>query len=421
MTSITKRTLLYGAGLAYFFAFVHRSSLGIASLVASERFHTDAQQLSLLAVLQLVVYASMQIPVGILLDRFGPKRLLATGAIVMAAGQLLVAFSANLSSAIAGRMFVGLGDAFTFISMIRVINTFYVGGLAAKRQQLFANLGQLGQLFSAIPFGFMLRSIGWQPAFSVLSTCSLMVFVLLISARVQNSDSQVHKKVSFADAIKQLRENSKTPAVRMAFWTHFSTQSSGTAFALLWAVPFFVSAQGQSTQFAALMLSLQVGMNLLIGPVIGHLCAHYPQHRSRLVYAVVGNIVIAWLAVILWPGTSPVALLVYLMFALTAGGPASGIAFDFTRTYVPLNRLGTANGFTNVGGFLASFSMMYLMGLVLDGVNNFNWFGARGLDRYGLAGFKWAISIQFVVIAIGIAFFAREARRVHAATNAGNS
>jgi len=421
MTSITKRTLLYGAGLAYFFAVVQRSSLGIASLVASERFHTNAQQLSLLAVLQLVVYASMQIPVGILLDRFGPKRLLATGAFVMAFGQLLVAFSSTLSSAIAGRMLVGLGDAFTFISMIRVINIFYSGGKAAKRQQLFANLGQLGQLFSAIPFGFMLRSLGWQPAFSVLSACSVVVFVLLITAKIQPGDAQAHKKVSFTDAFRQLKENSKTPAVRMAFWTHFSTQSSGTAFALLWAVPFFVSAQGQSPQFAALMLSLQVGINLLIGPTIGHLCAHYPQHRTKIVYAVVGNIVLAWLAIILWPGAAPIGLLVYLMFALTAGGPASGIAFDFTRTFVPLHRLGTANGFTNVGGFLASFSMMYLMGLVLDGINNFNWFGARGQDRYGLAGFKWAISIQFVVIAIGLAFFAREVRRVNAEAQARNS
>ncbi len=421
MTSITRRTLLYGAGLAYFFAVVQRSSLGIASLVASDRFHTNAQQLSLLAVLQLVVYASMQIPVGILLDRFGPKRLLATGALVMAIGQLLVAFSTDLSSAIAGRMLVGLGDAFTFISMIRVINIFYIGGQAAKRQQLFANLGQLGQLFSAIPFGFMLRSIGWQPAFSVLSACSLMVFVLLISSRVKNNESRAHNDVSFADAINQLKENSRTPAVRMAFWTHFTTQSSATAFALLWAVPFFVSAQGQSPQFAALMLSLQVAMNLLIGPIIGHLCAHYPQYRARLVFAVVGNIVLAWLAVILWPGAAPVLLLVYLMFALTVGGPASGIAFDFTRTFVPLHRLGTANGFTNVGGFLASFTMMYLMGLVLDGVNNFNWFGARSSDRYGLAGFKWAISVQFVVIAIGIAFFTLEARRVCAESEARNS
>jgi hypothetical protein len=131
-----------------------------------------------------------------------------------------------------------------------------------------------------------------------------------------------------------------------------------------------------------------------------------------LVYLVVGNIALAWCAVILWPGHAPFALLVYLMFSLTAGGPASGIAFDFTRTFVPLSKLGTANGFTNVGGFLASFSMMYLIGFVLDGVHNYNWFGAASSDRFGLAGFKWALSVQFVVIAVGLVFFSREAKRV---------
>ena len=412
MTSSSKRLLLYAAATAYFFAVVQRSSLGIASLSASERFHTNAQQLSLLAVLQLVVYASMQIPVGILLDRFGPKRLLASGALIMASGQLLVAFSSQLTAAIAGRMLVGLGDAFTFISMIRVVNAFYSGGQAAKRQQLFANVGQLGQFFSAVPFGFLLKAIGWKPAFSILSSFSILVFVLLIVARTPQSDLAARAKISLRDAIVQLRENSKHPAVRMAFWTHFSTQSSGTAFALLWAVPFFVSAQGQSAQFAALMLSLQVGLNLVIGPIFGHMCAHYPQHRIKLVYLVVGNIALAWCAVILWPGHAPFALLVYLMFSLTAGGPASGIAFDFTRTFVPLSKLGTANGFTNVGGFLASFSMMYLIGFVLDGVHNYNWFGAGSSDRFGLAGFKWALSVQFVVIAVGMVFFSREAKRV---------
>ena len=77
------------AGIAYFLAVTQRSSLGVATLIASERFNTNAQQLATLAVFQLVVYAAMQIPVGILLDRYGAKSLLAVGAFIMDNSRLL--------------------------------------------------------------------------------------------------------------------------------------------------------------------------------------------------------------------------------------------------------------------------------------------------------------------------------------------
>ena len=158
-----------------------RSSLGVATLTASERFDTNAQQLATLAVFQLVVYAAMQIPIGILVDRFGAKVLLAVGAGIMAAGQLTVAFAPSLEFAIVGRMLVGLGDSFTFVSMIRMVNGWYSGAKASKIQQYFANAGQTGQFFSAVPFWFMLENLGWEPAFSIMAAASLLVVLLLIA------------------------------------------------------------------------------------------------------------------------------------------------------------------------------------------------------------------------------------------------
>ena len=67
-------------GLAvYVLAVFHRSSLGVAGLLAQDRFHINAAQLSFFTVLQLVVYAGLQIPIGVLLDRFGSRALLLCG------------------------------------------------------------------------------------------------------------------------------------------------------------------------------------------------------------------------------------------------------------------------------------------------------------------------------------------------------
>ncbi|NBS86327.1 MAG: MFS transporter, partial [Micrococcales bacterium] len=155
--------------------------MGVATLIASERFDTNAQQLATLAVFQLVVYAGMQIPVGILLDRFGAKRLLIVGALIMAIGSFTVALAPNLGTAIFGRMLVGMGDSFTFISMIRMVNGWYHGSKASSMQQNVSTVGQLGQFLSAVPFWFLLESTGWIPAFSFISIVSLVVVILLIA------------------------------------------------------------------------------------------------------------------------------------------------------------------------------------------------------------------------------------------------
>ena len=76
---------------AYIMAVLDRTSLGVAGLDAQHRFHVGAGALASFAVLQLLVYAGLQVPVGLSLDRFGSLRLIVCGGIVMAAGQLLMA------------------------------------------------------------------------------------------------------------------------------------------------------------------------------------------------------------------------------------------------------------------------------------------------------------------------------------------
>lgn len=77
----------------YFIAVLHRSSMAVAGLLAADRFHISASALSTFVVLQLLVYALMQIPVGLLVDRFGPRRVLLTGTLILTLAQLSFAFA----------------------------------------------------------------------------------------------------------------------------------------------------------------------------------------------------------------------------------------------------------------------------------------------------------------------------------------
>jgi MFS family permease len=383
--------------------------LGVATLTASERFDTNAQQLATLAVFQLVVYAAMQIPVGILLDRFGAKLLLGVGAAIMASGQIIVAFAPTLEYAVLGRMLVGMGDSFTFISMIRMVNGWYSGAKASKMQQYVSTIGQTGQFFSAVPFWFMLETLGWEPAFSIMAAASLLVLLLVIALTANEPEASKHVQqvVSLKAAINQLVENVRSPGIRMAFWTHFSTQPTTTSISLLWAVPYLVTAEGQSHEFAALTLTLMVLFGFVTGPIIAEVCARAPQLRGTLVYSVVGSTVAAWLVLLLVPGKASSVLLLACFLVISIGGPASMVAFDFSKDFAPKQRLGSANGFANVGGFLATFIMMYLNGLVIDLLHD----PSSGLDRYNVDSFRWGFAAQFIVIAVGLVFFTLERRK----------
>lgn len=402
------------ATFAYFAAVMQRSSMGVASLPAAERFSTTATALSALAVFQLAVYAIMQIPVGILLDKFGARFLIAIGAVAMTFGQLLVANAATIQIAYLGRMFVGMGDAFTFISLVRLVIAWNESKVVAKRQQLFTSIGQLGQIASAVPFAILLAYAGWQSAFSsaaLIVALSSLLAILFIRNEPKHI-SHERSNMTFARSASQLVQNIRQPGIRMSFWTHFTLQSSGSVFLLFWGVPYLVKGQNQSNGFASSMLIMQTVLGLIIGYAIGHLASHRPQWRVRYVIANASAIICAWLVMSLIPGLAPTWLLVVLVIVIGSGGPASMLAMDFARGFASSDRLGTANGFVNIGGFLATFLTMALAGWVLDLVQRIT----QSSTPYTFLGFRIAMSAQILILGFGLAMFLLELRKTRQST-----
>ena len=404
----SSRAVMAAATFAYFAAVMQRSSMGVGALDAAERFETNATALSGLAVTQLAVYALLQIPVGVLLDRFGARSLIVFGSISMMFGQFVVGFAENIAVAYAGRMLVGMGDAFIFISMVRLIVAWNEPRLVARRQQFLTSLGQLGQIASATLFAFLLASVGWQSAFSIaasivaLAAVAAVFFVFNEPRRIEETRRDITLKV----AARQFIENLKFAGTRMSFWIHFTLQSSGSVFALLWGVPYLVEGQGQSLAFASAMIVMQTLLGLGFGFVLGWIASVHPEWRVATVYVVATAIIVAWLVMLVWPGFAPSWLLAILVGIIAIGGPASMYSMDFSRQFTSSERLGAANGFINVGGFLATFSTMAIAGFTLDLVQKLS----NADSPFTPEGFRWAMASQILVVSLGLAFFAFELR-----------
>ncbi len=386
--------LVWGTGVAiYLTAVFHRSSLAVAGVAAAHRFGIGAATLALFSVAQLAVYAAMQVPVGMLLDRFGSRRMLLTGASLMVTGQLAFAVVPDVRLAIAARLLIGLGDAMTFISVLRVVALWFPPRRVPIVMQLTSMLGQLGSVVSAIPIVVVLRDFGWTPTY--LGAAGLGLLGLgLVAATLR--DSPAGSPVPAAAPGTPVRAAWSEPGTRLGMWTHFVTLFSGNVFGLLWGYPFLVDGEGLRPATAALLVSLLTIVGLGGSPLIGHLCGRMPYRRSVLVLVVVASSALVWSAALLWPGRAPLWLLVLLVTVLAINGPGSMIGFDYARTFNPGSRLGSASGIVNVGGFTASILLIIGVGAVLDALAP----GAAG--HYPLSAFRWAFGLQYLLWTVGV-------------------
>lgn len=189
-----------------------------------------------------------------------------------------------------------------------------------------------------------------------------------------------------------LAESWREPGTRIGLWTHFVAQFSGNVFALLWGYPFLVDAEKVSPSVAGGLISIMVLVGMGVGPALGGLAGQWPLRRSVLVFLIVGTTAAAWTAILAWPGRAPAGMLVVLVLALSANGPGSMIGFDYARTFNPPDRMGSASGIVNVGGFVASLFTILVVGVVLG-----------GLGGYTLGHFRLALLIQYPLWAFGLA------------------
>lgn len=393
---------VWSIGVAvYFVAVIFRTSLGVAGLDAVERFHINASALSTFSILQLLVYAGMQIPVGLMVDRLGTKKVLTFGVLLFTVGQLGFAFSSSYGMALVSRGLLGCGDAMTFISVLRLGTRWFPARRGPMVAQLAGLVGMAGNLISTLVIARLLHGVGWEAAFAGSAAMGVVVLVLMLLFLKDHPEGfepapmpATHKGAAYVRA--QIAASWREPGTRLGLWVHFTTQFPAMVFLLLWGLPFLVEAQGLSRGTAGELLTLGVLSNMVIGLVYGQIVARHHTARLPLALGTVGLTAAMWALPIAWPGQAPMWLLVLMCVVLGACGPASMIGFDFARPANPPERQGTGSGITNMGGFIASMTTLFAVGVLLD---------ATG-DNY-----RVAFSVVFVLQALGVSQILRLRKR----------
>lgn len=381
---LTARALVVwvAALLTYVVAIVGRTSLGVAGVEALDRFQINASQLAVFTAVQVGVYALAQIPTGIIIDRIGPKKTMVAGALIMAIGQVIIAFTTSYPLAVAARVLIGAGDATAFLGAMRLLPLWFPLRLTPLFTQLTAGLGQLGQFISAVPFLAILHAAGWVPAFLSVSTAGLIIaivgLVALADAPGARKDKNAHRsteaeRLTIGQTLKMVLTN---PVCWQGFFTHWTGLMHQCIFTLLWGMPLMTLGLGLSPAQASAVLVINTAAVILAGPLMGMISARTGRKRINVVAIIAVMDLLIWVAFLL--PTNPPAFwaVIVLSILMAAMGAKSNFGFDSVREEVDRKILATGTGLANMGGFVATMIAAPSVGFLLDATStggNYTW------------------------------------------------
>lgn len=363
----------------------------ICGRLASE-LNLGTADLGLLASIYFLVVTGSQIPLGILLDRFGPRRVQSALLLLAAAGAALFALSSGFLSLLLGRAMIAFGTAASLMSGLKTVVLWFPRERVALVNGCMIMLGALGAVTATAPAEALLDWIGWRCLFEVLAassaTAAVAIYVLVPEQEVtgKSPSGTVSLKTVYTDG---------------RFWriAPISSTCIGSAWALqsLWAASWLSDVEGLDrtslvTQLLVMAIALSIGA-LLLGLVADWLRRH-GNNVEMLLAIIAAAFIAAELALILHP---PFLSLPSWMIVAVVGS-AIAISYAIIGDYFPAELIARANGALNVLHFGWAFLIQYGTALILE-----QWPAKDG--HYPTIAYQIAFSINLVLQLAALAWF----------------
>lgn len=409
--------LVWGLGAClYLIGFFQRVSPAVITDELMRDFGIGAAGLGQLSALYFYSYVAMQVPTGVLADRWGPRRLLTLGAAMAALGSALFALAPDLGLAGAGRLLVGGSVAVAFVCMLKLASHWFAPRQFALTGGVALFVGIIGAVFAGVPLRLLVDQFGWRPVLlaAALVTAAVAVAIVWIvrddpAARGYRSHAgEVAEPTAGDGVLGGIARVLRYPNTWLLALAPGGVVGAILAFAGLWGVPFLTSQYGMTTADAAALGSAVLIAWAVGGPVFGHL-SDRTGRRKPLYAGSTAVLVVAWGVVLLVPAL-PLPLLVGLL--LLAGFASGGmiIGFAWARESVPPGLSGTVAGVVNMGVMMGPMLLQPAIGWLLD----VRWAGAlaEGVRLYGGEAYRAAfiLPVAWLGLALVLLLMARDTR-----------
>ena len=386
--------LPFAAG--YYLAYLFRTINAAISPALASDFALDAAETGLLASIYFLVFGLTQIPIGVLLDRLGPRRVQGVLLVIAAGGATLFGTASSFPELLFARAMIGLGVAGSLMAGLKAIITWFPRERVALANGWMIMLGSLGAVTATAPTDWLLNYLGWRSLFEILTIGTFAVsglIYMVVPERVADSEiaTSARKPLTLWSIYSDPRFLRVAPLSAACIGSSWALQS-------LWAAAWLTDVEGfDHHSRAAQMLLMAVGLSLgalLLGAMADRL--RKLNIRTEVLLAGVGTLfIVAELALVLripLPSLLPWSI-------VSIAGAATVLSFAVIADYFPKEFAARANGALNLLHFGWAFAMQYGIGLVVE-----QWPSLGG--HYPVAAYQAAFGLSLALQAATLTWFA---------------
>ncbi|MDX3971628.1 MAG: MFS transporter [Bradyrhizobium sp.] len=386
--------LPFAAG--YYLSFLFRTINASISPVLASDFGLGAAETGLLASAYFLVFAGAQIPIGVLLDRYGPKQVQSVLLVLAVGGASLFGNADSFAELLIGRAMIGLGVAASLMAGLKAIVVWFPRDRVALVNGGMIMLGSLGAVTATAPTDWLLNWIGWRSLFEVLTIATLMVAGLVYFTV---PDYRGHSKRS-ATSGKPLTLRSVFSDPRFMRIAPLSATCIGSSWAMhsLWAASWLadveeVGRQSVINQLLIMAIGISIGA-LLLGTLADRLRKR--GIATEVLLAVFGALfMLAELAILLRlpiPSILPWSI-------VSVMGAATVLSYAIIADYFPIEIAARANGALNLLHFGLAFAAQYGIGLIVS-----YWSPQDG--HYPVIAYQTAFGLCLALQVVALVWFA---------------
>ncbi|WP_129728032.1 MULTISPECIES: MFS transporter [Bacillaceae] len=357
---------------AYFLIVSQRTAPGLITDQLMDEFHISASTLGVLAGIQFVSYAGLQVPFGVLADRFGPAYFLIIGTLLDGLGTVLYSSASHEAILMTARLLVGVGDAMIWINIVLILSQWFSKKEFAALLGWAGMCGSLGSIMATLPFSYWIAAAGWRAPFLTLGLAlcawtALLYFVLVkrpkqLKLAPPYASQQSKQQKSVLSIIRRVFQSRQAWA---AFFCHFGLVGTYVGFIGSWAVPYGMTVYHMTRAEASQLIMLGLLGALIGGPITGWISTRL--HMRRLPYIIVHLLTfLSWTSFLVMGGKPPLPVLMVLYVLIGYANGASMLTFAVVRHSFLEEEVGVVSGFANMGGFLSAVLLPILFGAVLD-------------------------------------------------------
>ncbi len=355
----------------YLYEFLVRVSPNVLENELILAFNLDAQKFGFFSSCWYWAYAPLQLPVGALTDKYGPRRLLTFAILVCAASTLALAYTQSFYLGCLMRFFIGAGSAFAFISCMKIIHIWFSHHLFPLMTGLTLTIGTLGAAAGGIPLSLALDFMNWRQVLIYLGFVGVVLAVLAFALIKDHNPDHPHVSMAKGETPgfwRCLGEVVKQPQSWIVGIYCFFVTAPTDAFGGTWGVKFLVDTHGISRDVASTAAVTMTFVGMAVGsPVLGWLSALIDNRKIPM--AIASLIAATALTLIVFLPTLTGFWASVLFFTFGASGTYV-LAFVMTRRFTSPTFVATAVGFVNMVSMFGSAILTYMIGWVLDFVSS---------------------------------------------------